>query len=45
MAKRKKTIQEEIENFVSEKVTIEEDIVKPHVVEYYRDRVLDLRGK
>jgi hypothetical protein len=45
MAKRKKTIQEEIENFVSEKEAITEDIIQPHVVEYYRERVLDLRGK
>jgi len=45
MTKRKKTRKEEIENLVSNKESIIEDIIAPAVEDHFRDKVLDLRGK
>jgi len=44
MAKRK-TKKVELDDCVPTADTIASDIVKPHVAEYYRDKVLDLREK
>jgi len=45
MAKRKKDKLEEVQNFVSNKESIIEDIIAPAVEDHFRDKVLDLRGK
>lgn len=45
MAKNKKYRKEEVENFVSNKESIIEDIIAPAVKDHFTQKVLDLREK
>ena len=45
MARKKKTRIDEIQDFVSEKESIIEDIIKPAIVDHNREKVLDWSSK